>query len=270
MPQALPSAILSSDPAKLLKTVLASALRLTVVGIDEMKSNPIRPAAEITSIEVRGAWMRALRKAFAKHCRDASAPDRIYVWGGTPGYDEKKKQGSPDGIKEWKRWEFMYDVAVVKAILIDAAYAKDGPEPKQLPIVERAIWLVESEISENGTEVAIDSSKLRIGRSDHKLFIAKRTNQHDPQKWLEFLGKALQDIDGDVFLALIPSYASRSRGATDWPNGNVELLLYRCAADGTCPREIARVSQASPDTTSGDLQLSGIGLPNRRGDLIRG
>ena len=74
-------------------------------------------------------------------------------------------QASRDGPA---RWEFLYDIAVVNVEWIDAAFAIK----KTVPLIKNAIWLVKSEVADDGTKVGEDASKLRIGRSENTLLIA--------------------------------------------------------------------------------------------------
>ena len=233
-----------ADSSERLQKVLALGLQLAAEEITGFAARGI-----VSSTDIRSAWIRSLRRAFWKNYRDCNEPGKIRVWGGTPGAGEPKEKGAPSGIASWHRWEFMYDVTVVRTTTIPAAYAKDSKNPslpRPLPVIERAIWLVESEVADDGTEVVKDSSKLRIGRSDHKLLIAMQTGHKDRNKWLQFLGKSLEAVEGDVFLAIMPTYASDTSDVKDWLNHNVEILLYRCAPDGSTPEQIASVRAMPP------------------------
>ncbi len=197
-----------------------------------------------TAIVVRDIWVRSLRLAFAQEYR--LVPD-IAIFGGRPESEEARKEGLGSGMKGWSRWEFLYDVAVLSQETVSAAYARDPGEngmPKELPIVKHAVWLVESEFAKNGSEVAIDASKLRIARSQNTLFVAAQTSQRDKTAWLGFLGKVLRGIEGNVYLAIMPSYSSNDKKRKNWLDGTLEVLLYRCS-NNVLPQEVCAISLSS-------------------------
>ncbi len=86
--------------------------------------------------------------------------------------------------------EFLYDTIVVEIDKVRAAY--NEPE---VQFIKRAIWQVEFEMANTGPEVAKDLSKLRVGSADHKLLIARRATQSEPQKWLDFIGRLVAGND---------------------------------------------------------------------------
>jgi hypothetical protein len=212
------------DSSTLLKSVLSDAVRRT---FSEIGSGEGAAALEA----VRKAWLRCLRDAFGEQYK---RDDRFAVFGGKPMETERRKDGVPTGV--WKgRWEFLYDVAVLKMDEIDAAYAHG----RKVPLATQAIWLVESEIAGDGNQVAEDASKLRIANSENTLLIAARTTQGHPEKWLDFLGKCMSGIGGNVFIALVPSYSGGSSASGEWRNKQIEIALYRCASGTPVPQEIA-------------------------------
>jgi hypothetical protein len=161
------------------------------------------------------------------------------VFGGKPLEPAMRRAGVPAGIKRWSgKWEFLYDIAVVNVEWIDAAFKLKG----KIPLITTAIWLIESEIARDGTKVGEDVSKLRIDRSENTLLIAAQTTHRNSDKWLEFLGKCLRGVDGEVFIALVPSYAASSPGAKQWLNKTVTIMLYRCGPDNPNPKKIASIS----------------------------
>ena len=214
----------SSDASLLLGKVLSDAIGRTY---NEITASRLKPDAGTRDLAiVRTAWLRSLRKAFWEHYKGAEGdhPRCIAVFGGKPLEPAMRKAGVPSGIKRWAcRWEFLYDIAVVNVEWIDAAFAIK----KTVPLIKNAIWLVEFEVADDGTKVGEDASKLRIGRSENTLLIAAQTTQHDPDKWRKFLGKCLRNVVGEVFIALVPSYAANSAEAKQWLNKTVTIMLYR-------------------------------------------
>lgn len=230
---------MTTDPTAVLRDVLSCAFELT--RDRQADYNGFRFPSREWSEAVRNTWIASLRNAFAKHYHG----DDIAIFGGRPRGDERREAGSPYGIREFAQWEFLYDVSVLKYRRIDAAYARDATDrslPRQIPVVTRAIWLVESELARDGAEVVKDISKLQIGRSEHSLLIAPQTTQRDPARWLDFLGRAMAGIGGDAFVALVPTYASGlTQHAQLWRDAKVTPELYRCPGDGSSPRCLANV-----------------------------
>jgi hypothetical protein len=241
-------AFTASPPSQIIEGVLERAIALAWEDIEAQ-----RQAAELAfqsvgwSECVKNAWLRSVREAFAEYYVQGVKAKSIAVFGGKPRSSEDK-HSVPSGIEGWRRWEFLYDVAVVAITKVDAAYARDTEDklvPRAVPFVQSAIWLVESEVALNGTEIAIDASKLRLARSQNLLFIAAQTGQNDRKKWLRFLGEALAGCEGNVFLALIPSYASGNSASQHWQDKAGEIAIYRCGPDGS-PPTLIKTLQFSP------------------------
>ena len=143
----------------------------------------------------------------------------------------------------------MYDVTVLHVTHVPAAYARDkqnNSNRRPVPVVNRAIWLVESEVSDSGTAVAEDISKLHIGRSENKLFIARETTQNEPKSWVTFLGQAMEGMQGQVFVALIPTYASGQSAAKHWMHGTVQVRLFTLSKTEGVLEEIEGVVAVAP------------------------
>jgi hypothetical protein len=225
----------------LLRGVLSRALELTwdeVGTVDKVGAINARfPAGRCQrwAVSVRGAWVRSLRKSFWESYRDPVEPGRFAVFGGTRGPDEPRANGGPtgvpSGVPEWRRWELLYDVSVVEIARTEAAFARNT----RVPFVKRAIWLVESELAKDGTQVAEDLGKLRMGTSCHKLLIAAQTTQANSKPWIEFISRIATDMAGEFFVALMPTYASDQSESVRWWNRDAAIDLYRCPADGEGP-----------------------------------
>ena len=98
---------------------------------------------------------------------------------------------------------------------------------RPLRVVKREIWQVESELAGDGTKVAEDASKLRVGLAENKLLVACLTKQKAQDRWLNFLDHLMAGTDGARFIALISNYG-RPRGFAQWSEPTVPLKLYRC------------------------------------------
>jgi hypothetical protein len=192
----------------------------------------------VGSAAIRDAFVRSLRKALAGvYCGPEFA-----VFGGKPGNDESSLAEVPTGITGWRRWEYLYDVAVVEVDETSAARATDGQEKRKLQYVKRAVWLIESEFSNSGTEVFKDVIKLRIGNSTYKLFLGRASTDRKPEEWLKFIGRLAKDCD-DFYLGLLPSYASGRKLELDrWKKHLSEIVLYHRCSDGTTQKGCSVVS----------------------------
>jgi hypothetical protein len=215
----------------LLRGVLSRALDLTWDEVSVVNARfPGR--CQMWAVSVRGAWIRSLRKSFWESYRDPAEPGRFAVFGGTRGPDEPQTNGGPtgvpSGVPEWRRWELLYDVSVVEIARTEAAFARD----KRVPFVKRAIWLVESELAKDSTQLAEDLGKLRMGTSCHKLLIATQTTQANPKPWIEFIHRIAAGMTGGFFVALMPTYASDQSESVRWWNRDAAIDLYRCPGDG--------------------------------------
>jgi hypothetical protein len=125
---------------------------------------------------------------------------------------------------------------------LSPAYPKD--EKDKVAFVRRAIWQVESEVANNGSELAKDVSKLRVSVAENKLLIARQTTQADPKYWLSFIGRLVEDMTSPVFIGLMPSYSSKPKlrsEAEKWHDCTVTIELYRRAADDSVPQFIDRI-----------------------------
>jgi hypothetical protein len=194
--------------------------------------------------KMSGHWICALREAFQRYYGADNDQSPVVVFGGKTEGGEREAEMAEFGIKGWKRREFMYDLAVVRKSYVDAAFrtiAGDPNQPKQVPVIKRAIWLVESEMAKNGTAVAEDVSKLHIGRSEYSLLIAARVATDDTGRWLSSIGRTMAGIGGEAFIALIPTYASKDKSSGEWTTEKVEIDLYRCV-DAAHPCHLATVT----------------------------
>lgn len=134
--------------------------------------------------------------------------------------------------KLWHRNEFLHDVAVVERVFIKSAYLE-----REIPVLRRSLWQVESELAGDGREVAIDLSKLIAGSAEAKLLIVRRPvdRQVDGQTLVrEFVKQAWGDGSGHLFLAFLPAYSGRHpHVAEHWANPDKPLPvdLFHCAPD---------------------------------------
>lgn len=125
----------------------------------------------------------------------------------------------------WKRSEFLHDVSVVEVGETSSAY-----NGERIGFVRRALWQVESEISNNGRDVAEDLSKLTVGRADNKLLVTARPKRF-VQPWLEFLSRVWCGNEGPLFVATIDSYAAEDWRVAWCREGGPRIDLYQLEPD---------------------------------------
>jgi hypothetical protein len=235
------------DGGTILIEVVSRALATTYQRASNDAGLPSLPC-QIWANKMSGHWIVSLRDAFQRQYGTESGSDPVVVFGGKPDGGELESEMSPFGVKGWKRREFMYDLSVVRMSHVGAASGTIPGEPgipKQIPVIKRAVWLVESEMAKNGTAVAEDVSKLHIGRSDFSLLVAAKVTRGESERWLTFIGQAMDGICGEAFLALIPTYASGDKSSTDWIDKAVEVDLYRCLGADR-PHHFATVTCSGP------------------------
>lgn len=102
--------------------------------------------------------------------------------------------------KEFNMNEFLYDLLIAK---VGETKSKDGK--RSLKYMKEAIWIVESEFSENSHESVIDFSKLVIGNARHKLFVGPYIEKSNKllQRVLKRPARAAS-ISGNCYLGLVP------------------------------------------------------------------
>ena len=97
--------------------------------------------------------------------------------------------------------EMLFDLAVCKTSTVNSY-----PKKVQLPFIAESYWLIESEFEQgNSREIIIDMSKLVMGSSKNKLFVASH-KLTDP-KWESGILKMCSDIakpcTGNLFFCFI-------------------------------------------------------------------
>ena len=128
-------------------------------------------------------------------------------------------------VSEWRRHEFLHDITVLERRMIPSAYLR-----KLLPVTRHVLWQVESELSGDGREVAIDFSKLIAGSADSKLLVVRRPvkRQTDGQQRVcRFVEHMAEGCAGNVFLAFLPSYAMSHPHLAYWKaKGPLPVALF--------------------------------------------
>jgi hypothetical protein len=118
--------------------------------------------------------------------------------------------------------ELLFDVAVIEYKTVDS-----GASGKDLSIVTRGIWAVESELAKDKREALFDFNKLVLAASDKKLFVGPRVK--DEQDYLRVLGAAAQHCIGEIFVALIPH-------PEEWPDkGPESVVAWEWKSGEWCP-----------------------------------
>ena len=99
--------------------------------------------------------------------------------------------------------ELLFDISVCKI-----NYLK-SPRNKELAYIERAHWLVESEMAKDTRQLLYDFNKLIIGNAENKLFVGPLSRVIID--FLPELSKVAKYCSGNLYFSLIPHPA-------DWEN----------------------------------------------------
>ena len=101
-------------------------------------------------------WVDALARELKRLCKGDDGNVRVF-WRG------RKKDS------DFELSELLFDIAVC-----ETEKTKSMGQQKKLPFVSRCLWLVESELAEKSQSrsIVVDLSKLVMGRSEFKLFVA--------------------------------------------------------------------------------------------------
>ena len=110
--------------------------------------------------------------------------------------------------KDFKLNELLFDVAVC-----ETEETKSIDKGRALMFVSRCLWLVESELASDSREIIIDLSKLVMGSSEYKLFVAglgstflSDTTRRDrrEREILKMCGQAADRCACDFYFCFIP------------------------------------------------------------------
>jgi len=77
-----------------------------------------------------------------------------------------------------------------------------SPRQKEITYIEKALWLVESEMAKDIRQLVLDFSKLVMGDAENKLFVGPLTS-HNEEMW-EVFKKIAVNCKGNVWVALVP------------------------------------------------------------------
>jgi hypothetical protein len=112
--------------------------------------------------------------------------------------------------------ELLFDISVVKI------NKTESPRHRELTYIEKALWLVESEMAKDTRQMVHDFNKLVVGNSENKLFVGPLT-----KKIIEFLPelvKVANHCNGNLFLCLIPHPSA-------WGNEELKPFIYSFSGD---------------------------------------
>ncbi len=93
--------------------------------------------------------------------------------------------------------ELLFDVAVVEYDTVNS-----GASGKELAVITKGLWAVESEMAKDKREAMYDFNKLVLAESENKLFVGPRVA--DEADYLRVLGACARHCNGRVYVALIP------------------------------------------------------------------
>jgi GTP1/Obg family GTP-binding protein len=129
------------------------------------------------------SWVESLAEAFRKEYKDDK---NISVFS---KYHTRNR--TDFGLNE-----LLYDISVCKI-----NYTESPKHKIKLAYIEKALWLVESEMAKDTRQLVYDFNKLVIGDSKNKLFVGPLSNYND-----EILGifkKIAKNCNGDIWVGFI-------------------------------------------------------------------
>jgi len=124
--------------------------------------------------------------------------------------------GNRESRRDFGLNELLFDIAVCRV-----SRAKSPVHARELHLVSRSIWQVESEFAKNGRQALFDFNKLVMGDSIHKLFIAPLVSP--VSEYLELLEAAARHCTGTLFVAMVPHPSDWS----DYHASDISLVKYR-------------------------------------------
>lgn len=156
------------------------------------------------------AWKAAWESSKGEDNRERSA-----TWVDALARELKRFYKSDDGNvrafwkgrkdSDFKLNELLFDIAVC-----DTEETESIEQQKVLRFVSRCLWLVESELANDSREIIVDLSKLVMGCSEFKLFVAGVPLLNTPSrsereaKILEMCEKVADRCSGTLYFCFIP------------------------------------------------------------------
>jgi hypothetical protein len=209
------------DEQQLLLNVLRIARGGFTNALDEIRQAAIAENRKDNGILRHDAWILSMYRAFTAAYR--TDPRRITVFA-----KPLKDQAFPIGEKvPYGRGEYGFDLAVVEMRTEQAPYRKVRGVPGAVDVVARYLWQVESEIGNSAAKLSEDLGKLTGGAAPSKLLVTLLPNtKDDGVEWLHFIEKAAQGLSGQLYVAMVRSYAGKSGGEV-WRDGMPEIRVFR-------------------------------------------
>jgi hypothetical protein len=187
------------------RTIIEKAFQLAVTESKELKSKPEYNTRQKLHAMRSQVWVETLAETFRDHYSKVDENIRVFskYFKGKEG-----KQRKDFGLNE-----LLFDISVVKINTIES------PRHKELTYIEKALWIVESEMAKDTRQLVLDFSKLVMGDAKNKLF-AGPINTYNKEQ-LEIFKKIALNCRGNFWVALIPHPG-------DWKESKLnELHLYR-------------------------------------------
>ena len=137
-------------------------------------------------------WVDALAKELRCFCKSGDGNVRVF-W----------RTGEED--PDFKLKELLFDIAVC-----ETEETESIEQQKLLRFVSRCLWLVESELANDSREIIVDLSKLVMGSSEFKLFVAGIPlldtvgRKRRKEKILEMCERAADRCSGTLYFCFIP------------------------------------------------------------------
>ncbi len=130
-------------------------------------------------------WVEALAETFRKYYDELKEPN-VRVFSKYSNYNRK----------DFGLNELLFDISVVKTATIQS------PRHKELTYIEKALWIVESEMANDTRQLVLDFSKLVMGDAENKLFVGPLSEEIF--NFIPQLCAVARNCNGLVHLCLVP------------------------------------------------------------------
>jgi hypothetical protein len=204
------------DEQQLVLNVVANARSGFKGAFARVQEAAIAKGRKDNGVLLHDAWMLSLHQAFTAAYRNDSRKITIF------GKPLKSAPELPKVKIPYNRGEYSFDIAVIQMSTEDAPYKK-----RDVPVVVRHLWQVESEMGNSAPQLSEDMGKLTGGNAPCKLCVTLIPRQRDAgAAWRNFIEKAARHVSGTLFVVMMQSYKGE-KGRQLWLKGTPEMQIFR-------------------------------------------
>lgn len=170
------------------RTIIEKAFQQAVFNAKQKSSEANITSDDLQKLHALRAreWVEALADNFREYYKKA---DNYRVFSKYYSGENEEQR------KDFDLNELLFDISVVK---INKTLS---PRNIELPYIEKAEWIIESEMAKNTRELVYDFNKLIIGDAENKLFVGPISDEIE--KFIPKLGEIARNCRGTVYLSLI-------------------------------------------------------------------